>query len=57
MILLAELHGFERFANARRLMAYLGLVPSESSSGASIHRGGITKTGNRHLRRLLVEAA
>jgi transposase len=57
MILLAELHGFERFASPRRLMAYLGLVPSESSSGASVHRGGITKTGNRHLRRLLVEAA
>lgn len=57
MILLAELHGFERFATPRRLMAYLGLVPSESSSGASVHRGRITKTGNRHLRRLLVEAA
>jgi transposase len=57
MILLAELHGFERFTDARQLMAYLGLVPSESSSGGSVHRGGITKTGNRHLRRLLVEAA
>jgi transposase len=50
---LAELHGFERFAKPRQLMAYLGLVPSESSSGASVHRGAITKTGNRHLRRLL----
>jgi transposase len=57
MILLAELHGFERFTGARQLMAHLGLVPSESSSGGSVHRGGITKTGNRHLRRLLVEAA
>lgn len=55
--LLAELHGFERFAKPRQLMAYLGLVPSESSSGASVHRGAITKTGNRHLRRLLTEAA
>jgi transposase len=57
MIVLGELHGFERCAKPRQLMAYLGLVPSESSSGASILRGGITKTGNRHLRRLLVEAA
>lgn len=57
MVLLAELHGFERFAAPRQLMAYLGLVPSEASSGGSVHRGGITKTGNRHLRRLLVEAA
>lgn len=55
--ILAELHGFERFAKPRQLMAYLGLVPSESSSGASVHRGAITKTGNRHLRRLLTEAA
>ncbi|HXM70242.1 MAG TPA: IS110 family transposase [Thermoanaerobaculia bacterium] len=55
--ILAELHGFERFERPRQLMAYLGLVPSESSSGASVHRGAITKTGNRHLRRLLTEAA
>jgi transposase len=54
---LAELHGFERFQKPRQLMAYLGLVPSESSSGTSVHRGAITKTGNRHLRRLLTEAA
>jgi transposase len=57
IILLAELHGFERFENPRQLMAYLGLVPSEYSSGSSVRRGGITKTGNRHLRRLLIEAA
>jgi len=57
MIVLAELHGFERFACPRKLMAYLGLVPSESSSGGSVRRGAITKTGNRHLRRVLVEAA
>lgn len=57
MTLLAELHGFERFAKPRQLMAYLGLVPREHSSGGSVHRGGITKSGNRHIRRLLVEAA
>ena len=39
----AEVGDFRRFANARQLMAYLGLVPSEHSSGASIRRGGITK--------------
>ncbi len=55
--IVAELYGVERFARPRSLMAYLGLVPSESSSGESQRRGGITKTGNRHLRRLLVEAA
>ena len=38
-------------------MAYLGLVPSEHSSGESIRRGGITKTGNSHARRVLVEGA
>ena len=38
-------------------MAYLGLVPSEYSSGQTRRRGGITKTGNRHVRRVLVEAA
>ena len=42
----AEVGDFRRFANARQLMAYLGLVPSEHSSGASIRRGGITKAGN-----------
>lgn len=38
-------------------MGYLGLVPSEQSSGGSIRRGGITKTGNREARRMLIEAA
>jgi transposase len=42
----AEVGDFRRFANARQLMAYLGLVPSEHSSGASVRRGGITKAGN-----------
>jgi len=55
--LVAELHGFERFRSPRQLMAYVGLVPSESSSGEREQRGPITKSGNRHVRRLLVEAA
>lgn len=55
MSLVAELHRFSRFASPRGLMAYLGLVPSEHSSSDKTHRGGITKTGNRHVRRLLVE--
>ena len=56
---IAELYGFLRFESPRGLMAYLGLVPSEHSSGGpdQAKRGGITKTGNRHVRRLLVEAA
>jgi transposase len=55
--LLAELHGFQRFITPRALMAYLGLVPSEHSSGEAQHRGSITKAGNCHARRLLIEAA
>jgi transposase len=55
--LVAELYGFPRFAKPRELMAYLGLTPSEYSSGERRRRGGITKTGNGHVRRLLVEAA
>ena len=46
-----------RFANPRQLMAHLGLVPSEHSSGASVKRGGLTKAGNSAARRLLIEAA
>lgn len=57
MVLVAELHGFARFRSPRELMSYLGLTPSEESSGEREKRGGITKTGNRHVRRLLVEAA
>jgi transposase len=53
----AELGDPRRFATAPRLMAYVGLVPSEHSSGASRKQGGITKTGNAHLRRVLVESA
>lgn len=57
LTLVTELYDIRRFHSPRQLMAYLGLVPSEHSSGASIHRGGITKTGNAHARRVLVEAA
>jgi len=46
-----------RFESPRMLMGYLGLVPSEHSSGGTIRRGGITKTGNREARRMLIEAA
>jgi transposase len=53
----AELGELSRFASARQLMGYSGLVPSEHSSGKSTSRGGITKTGNAHLRRVLVESA
>lgn len=53
----AELGDAHRFATARQLMGFVGLVPSEHSSGARHGRGRITKTGNRHLRRVLVEAA
>ena len=55
--LAAELGDLTRFANAPQLMAYLGLVPSEHSSGSSKVRGGITKTGNSFVRRMLTEAS
>lgn len=57
MTLLAEIQDFRRFEHPRHLMAFVGLVPSEHSSGAKERRGGITKTGNTHARRLLIEAA
>jgi transposase len=57
MILLAEVVDFARFRRPRELMAYLGLVPSEYSSGDSQRRGALTKAGNSHARRVLVEAA
>ena len=57
MTIVTELHGFERFRTARELMSYLGLVPSEHSSGSKQRRGPITKAGNSHLRRVLIEAA
>lgn len=55
--IVAELHTFGRFTSPRGLMAFLGLVPSENSSGATRRQGGITKAGNTHVRRVLVEAA
>jgi transposase len=57
MLILAELHDFRRFGSAPALMAYLGLVPGEDSSGEKHRRGRITRTGNALVRRLLVEAA
>jgi transposase len=57
MLLLAELHDFRRFTSPRALMAYLGLTPSEHSSGERHQRGAITKAGNALVRRLLVETA
>ncbi|MEA2233446.1 MAG: transposase [Solirubrobacteraceae bacterium] len=55
--LCAEVGDFARFDRAARLMSYLGLVPSEDTSGEKRRQGAITKTGSRHARRLLVEAA
>jgi transposase len=52
----AELGDARRFATAPSLMAFVGLIPSEHSSGTQQARGAITKTGNAHLRRVLVEA-
>jgi len=56
-IIVAEIGDFRRFKNAKELMTYLGLVPSEYSTGDQIKRGGITKTGNRFARKALVESA
>lgn len=55
--IVAELHGFSRFTSPRGLMSFLGLVPSEHSSGDSRRLGSITKAGNGHVRRVLVEAS
>ena len=55
--LVAELGDITRFDNPRQLMAYLGLVPSEHSSGRTRRQGGITKAGNGAARRMLIEAA
>ena len=54
---LTELADLKRFSSARQLMSFLGLVPSEHSSGQSQRRGRITRTGNGHVRRILTEAA
>lgn len=54
---IAEIGDLTRFAHPRQLMAYLGLVPSEYSSGQTRRQGAITKAGNVHARRILIEAA
>ena len=53
----AEIGDVRRFENPRQLMAYLGLTPSESSTGERVRRGGITKAGNSRVRRVLIEGA
>ncbi|HJG30693.1 MAG TPA: IS110 family transposase [Collinsella ihuae] len=55
--LVCEVCDFRRFRNGSALASYIGLVPSESSTGSRTRRGGISKTGSSHLRRALVEAA
>ena len=57
MTIVAELGDLSRFESPGQLMSHLGLVPSEHSSGERQKRGGITKTGNGHVRRVLIEAA
>ncbi len=56
-LFLSELGGLERFAHPTHLMAYLGLLPSEHSSGDTVRKGAITKCGNSHVRWILIEAA
>jgi transposase len=57
MAVLCEIGYFRRFPSAKEFMSYLGFVPSENSSGGKRKQGGITKAGNGHLRRLIVEGA
>jgi transposase len=57
IVLLAELGDISRFESPRQLMAFLGLVPSEHSSGTRRRQRGITLTGNGHARRMLIESA
>ena len=57
LTVVAEIGDLTRFDSPRQLMSYLGLVPAEYSSGTTTRRGGITKTGNGHVRRVLTEAA
>ena len=57
LALVAEIGDFNRFKSAEELMAFVGLVPSEHSSGEKRRQGSITKVGNSHVRRLLVESA
>jgi transposase len=57
MILITELYAVGRFMTAPAIMGFVGMVPSEDTTGWDPHRGPITKTGNGHVRRILVEAA
>ena len=57
MVLATELVDWRRFASPRQLMAYLGFVAREDSSGPRERRGSITKAGNAHCRHVLVQAA
>ena len=57
LTLAAEVADWRRFATASQFMGFCGLVPSEYSSGTTVHRGRLTKAGNAHLRAQLVEAA
>jgi transposase len=56
-VIAAEIGDFSRFSTAKQFMAYVGLTPTENSSGERVQRGAISKCGNRHVRYLLVEAA
>ena len=56
-VIAAEIGAFGRFSTAKQFMAYVGLTPTEDSSGERVQRGAISKCGNRHVRHLLVEAA
>lgn len=57
MVLVTEIMDFSRFGIARQMMSYLGLVPSEESSGSTRRQGGITKTGNSRCRRILIQTS
>ena len=56
-VVAAEIGDMRRFSGAKHFMSFVGLVPSENSSGDATRRGPITRTGNKHLRRVLIEAA
>jgi transposase len=57
MVIVTELYDLRRFGHPRQLMSFLGLVSSEYSSGEKTRRGRLTKTGNAHVRRVLIESA
>jgi transposase len=57
MTFILEVFDFNRFVNAKHFSSYLGFTPSQHSSGDQVHLGHITRQGNSHLRRILVESA